>query len=178
MAVIITELLGRADTGISVKPFVCGTEEGREIFVKPAGVLPRSLIAEWLGGKLAQRMGLPCAEISLIEVPEQLANANRNTDWSDFRKGLGFGSYAMGRAYRDLQASDIVKLPSALLAEIYLFDYWIRNEDRRMGPISGNPNALVSYDLSKMAVIDHDSAFDAEFDLGNFKSYHLGRIAS
>ena len=155
-------------------PFICKTEDGREIYVKPAGVLQESLIAEWIGGRLAQRMELPCAEMTLVDVPAQLAEANEIKEWRDFKAGIGFGSYAVGRDYRDLQASDLPKLPKELLASVYLFDYWIKNEDRKMGILGGNPNTLVSSDVSETSLIDHDNAFDLEFDLDEFKRYHLG----
>ena len=116
MSIIITELLGRAKTGVSVKPFICSTEQGREIFVKPAGSLKRSLIVEWIGGRLAQMMELPSAEISVVEVPEELATANRNPEWTSFQGGFGFGSYSLANRYRDLQSSDIDRLPSSILA--------------------------------------------------------------
>jgi hypothetical protein len=175
MAAIITGISGRAAMGVSVNPFVCVTDEGREIYVKPAGTLQKLLIAEWIGGRLAQEIGLPCAEMTLVEVPEILAGSHQNPEWTDLHAGVGFGSYSMGREFRDLQFSDIGKLSSDVLAEVYLFDYWILNRDRQMGAVCGNPNTLVSYDAREMCVIDHDSAFDAEFDLSAFKNYHLGR---
>lgn len=178
MATIITAVQGRATTGISVNPFLCATEDGREIYVKPAGTLQRLLVSEWVGGRLAQEMGLPCAEMTLVEIPEIVTTAHKKPEWSDLRAGIGFGSFSMGHRFRDLQFSDIVKLPSDVLAELYVFDYWILNRDRQMGAISGNPNTLVSYDRSEMCIIDHDSAFDTEFDLPLFKNYHLGRRKS
>ena len=178
MPVLITELLSRADTGISVKPFICKTEEEKEIYVKPPGSLRRLLISEWIGGRLAQYMELPCAEITIVEIPELLAKANKNPDWYDFRAGIGFGSYSVAKNHRDLLASDISKLPRDLLAEIYLFDYWISNQDRKMGPIAGNPNMLVAFDVSTICLIDHDSAFDTTFNIKGFKDDHLGRTTA
>jgi len=176
MPVTITELLKRADTGVSVKPFLCTSEEGRGIYVKTAGNAKDSLIAEWIGSKLAQAMGIACAEATLIDVPQLLARANNNPDWSDFHAGIGFGSYYLGESFRDLQASDRALLDPQHLAELYLFDYWIKNQDRQMGPSAGNPNTLVNiYDRSDFCIIDHDNAFDSTFDLSLFKQLHIGR---
>lgn len=175
MVVQITELLGRSDTGVSVKPFICKTEHGDTIFIKPYGTLPKLLIAEWIGGRLAQEFNLPYPKIAIVNVPSELAQANHKDDWSDFKAGIGFGSYTMGNRYRDLQSSDITKFPSHLLAEVLLFDYWIKNNDRMMSSLGGNPNTLVSADVSELCIIDHDSAFDADFCLRDFKLYHLAR---
>ena len=175
MPVLITELLDRADTGVSVKPFFCKTDSNREIYVKPAGALAESLIAEWIGGRLAQLMGLPCPDIDIVEVLKQLSDANRNPDWSDFKPGIGFGSYYLGATFRDLQSSDLRHLNVVELSEAYLFDYWIKNEDRKMGPTAGNPNTLVHYDRDEFCLIDHDNAFDPEFSLSQFLQLHIGR---
>lgn len=175
MPTIVTELLGMADAGISVKPFICRTEEGREIYVKPFGSHPESLIHEWIGGRLAYQMGLPVADMDIIEIPSILANTNTNVDWKAFKSGIGFGSYAVGRGYRDLQASDLMQLDTELLAEVLLFDYWIKNADRQMGPVGGNPNTMVHYDRSEFYLIDHDNAFDQTFDIKLFNQLHIGR---
>lgn len=171
----IIELTGRTETGVSVKPFICMTEKGRKIYLKTAGVLGSSLIAEWLGGRLAELMTLGCADIAIIEVPEMLAKANLKPEWSEFKAGVGFGSYAMPSGYRDLMASDIGRLKEAHLAELFLFDYWIQNLDRIMGPVAGNPNALVSSDLTELIAIDHDNAFDVDFDAQAMDKHHIGR---
>lgn len=174
MPELITELLGRAETGISTNPFRCKTESGRHIYVKPAGVLSTSLIAEWLGGRLAQHMGLPCAEIGIIEVPQALATAvNTTPEWSDFKAGIGFGSYSMGENYVEMTANDCRSLSSTGLAELLVFDYWIKNGDRQLTGYGGNPNTLVDSTRTKFCVIDHDNAFDENFDMAQFRRNHL-----
>jgi len=118
MYTVVTEILNRANTGYSVKPFHCLTEDARNVYVKPSGgALYLSLISEWIGGRLALQMGLPAAEIGIIEVPTALAQANTKTEWSDFKAGIGFGSYSKGTDFRDLRASDLSHLNEDLLAE-------------------------------------------------------------
>ncbi|MFC4991327.1 HipA family kinase [Rubritalea tangerina] len=174
MAEIITEVLGRADTGVSVNPFFCKTEHGREIYVKPFGVLPTSLIAEWIGGRLAQLMDLPCADITIVEIPQILVEATRNPEWYDLKAGFGFGSFYLGSDYRDLQATDLTHLDPMQLAEVFLFDYWIRNGDRKMGPAAGNPNTLVHYLRDHFRLIDHDNAFDPAYSFEADTCLHIG----
>jgi len=44
-----------------------------------------------------------------------------------------------------------------------------------MGPVSGNPNTMVHYDRSEFYLIDHDNAFDPEFNMPTFFKLHIGR---
>jgi len=83
----------------------------------------------------------------------------------------------MGNRFRDLQPSDIARLPQKLLADILVFDYWIQNQDRIMGITGGNPNALVSSDVTEIIAIDHDSGFDSTFSKETFDELHLGRTS-
>ena len=54
---------------------------------------------------------------------------------------------------------------------LLLFDLWIRNQDRTLTPISGNPNLL--WGPAGMAVIDHNVAFDRDFDFVEFSRGHV-----
>jgi len=144
------------------------------VYVKPFGTLPQSLINEWIGGRLAQWMGLPVADMDIVEVPQLLADNNRRNDWNSFKAGLGFGSYVGGASVRDLQLSDIAKLNAVQLAEVFLFDYWIQNADRQIGLSGGNPNTIIFPHREEFYLIDHDNAFD-EINIKLFNEWHIGR---
>lgn len=49
-------------------------------------------------------------------------------------------------------------------ARILLFDWWVRNTDRRLGRRSGNPNVLWLPKEKEVRMIDHEQAFDPHFD--------------
>jgi hypothetical protein len=57
---------------------------------------------------------------------------------------------------------------------ILLFDLWIENEDRTLSKdYSGNPNLLWQSSSHQLYIIDHNLAFDSEFNLALFKETHV-----
>lgn len=172
--ILITEILRRADAGVSVNPFICRTEDEREIYVKPAGSLPESLIFEWLGSSLAREMNLPVAEFTLVDIPPLLVDSVIGIDTSGLNAGIGFGSYDVGTGSRDMETGDLDRLPPTILAEILAFDLWIQNEDRILSHQGGNPNLVIGSDQEEPFLIDHDNAFDSDFAPGELRNQHLG----
>ena len=172
--VLITEILRRADAGISVNPFICRTDEGLEVYVKPAGSLPESLVSEWLGSSLAREMNLPVADFALCEIPSLLVDSVVGIDTSGLNAGVGFGSFDVGTGSRDMETGDLDRLPPTILAEILAFDLWIQNEDRILSYQGGNPNLVIGSDQEEPFLIDHDSAFDLDFSPSELKRQHLG----
>jgi len=172
--VLITEVLRRADAGVSVNPFICRTEDGREIYVKPAGTLPESLVYEWLGSSLAREMNLPVADFTLIDLPTLLVDSVMGIDTSGLNAGIGFGSYHVGTGCRDMEIGDIGRMSPGLMAEILAFDLWIHNGDRILNNQGGNPNLVIGPDQEESFLIDHDNAFDPNFSPEELRSYHLG----
>ncbi|UUZ62419.1 hypothetical protein LP417_20240 [Polaromonas sp. P1-6] len=55
------------------------------------------------------------------------------------------------------------------------FDWWVRNADRTLGESSGNPNLLWDIEGAAPVVIDHNLAFDCEFESGKFVDTHIFR---
>ncbi len=64
LAIQIVEILDRSIQGIT-KPFFCRCEDGQTYFVKGNGAGKQSLIAEYVGGRLARALGLPVADFKL-----------------------------------------------------------------------------------------------------------------
>ena len=52
--------------------------------------------------------------------------------------------------------------------DVVLFDWWVHNADRTLTEKGGNPNLLWDLQHSKLAVIDHNQAFDTDFDQHRF----------
>jgi hypothetical protein len=132
------------------QPHLMRCSDGHYYVVKfannPQGV--RTLANEYLAGKLAALIGLPCPEISLISVDEKLVRLTPELaiHWPQsscpVTAGLAFGSrYPLGvsGAERILppvqelgQASGLGRMenPSDLMG-ILMFDKWTGNTDRR-----------------------------------------------
>ncbi len=168
----ITALVGRATSGVSICPFICEDHEGGSWFVKPSGSLRESLISEWLGARLANELGLPLPRHAIAEVPEGLSNAEGA---SELRPGPAFASESLAPGATDLMPHDLGRVRPEILAESLVFDAWIRNADRQLGPTGGNPNAMLVSPGSRFFLIDHDNAFDPAFDAKTLMAHHPGR---
>ncbi len=56
---------------------------------------------------------------------------------------------------------------------MWVFDYWIKNEDRTLTVKGGNPNLFYRPRDHKLVVVDHNLAFDNSFDIESFRRLHL-----
>ncbi|WP_411844627.1 HipA family kinase [Roseibacillus persicicus] len=169
----ITSILGRSAGGVSIRPFIGRSEGGEKFFLKPCGSLADSLIAEFIGSSLAQAVGLPVADFEIVMIPAKLAKFSLKPDFSELSAGPAFASRALGDDYIDLTSDQLTSLDEQQLAELYLFDFWIRNSDRILGKQSGNPNALCSIVTKELAIIDHDNAFSPDFSPREHQSIHF-----
>ena len=168
----VTAVLGRAPSGVSIRPFLCEDEHAQELFVKPFGSLPVSLVSEWLAVRLAAELGLPLPDADLVEIPVELCRAAGH---ADLKPGPAFASVSLGPGAADLQPRDLGRVLPRTLAETLVFDAWIRNADRILGPLGGNPNAMMVSPGSRFFLIDHDNAFDPEWEPGAMHHLHLAR---
>lgn len=75
MTVQVVEVLRRSEQGMT-RPFICRGDDGEIYFVKGVGAGRRSQICEWVAGKLASAFGLPIAPFRLLDVPEELIEAD------------------------------------------------------------------------------------------------------
>ncbi|MEI6656098.1 MAG: HipA family kinase [Verrucomicrobiota bacterium] len=168
----VTAVLGRAPSGVSIRPFLCEDERGRILYVKPFGSLPDSLISEWLAARLARELGLPIPDFDLVDLPVELCRAAGH---SDLKPGPAFASVSLGPGAADVQPRDQGRIRPGILAETLVFDAWIQNADRILGPLGGNPNAMMVSPGSRFFLIDHDNGFDPEWNQGGLPQLHLAR---
>jgi hypothetical protein len=56
---------------------------------------------------------------------------------------------------------------------VLLFDWWVKNSDRTLGEKGGNPNLLVKAAIQRIWVIDHNLAFDRDWDHESFFKDHV-----
>jgi len=175
MAVVVSEIVRRSEQGVT-NPFLCRSNDGTSWFVK--GLLSagaEALRAEWIAGCLAQRMGLPMPEFAIMEISDDLIQSSVIDGVQDLAGGVAFGSRTIVGA-QELTFTRAREVPASLQAEILLFDWWIRNDDRVLGPSGGNPNVLFSGD--EIWVIDHHNGFSKTFDVSRFGKDHVFRDAS
>lgn len=171
LAIQIVEILDRSIQGVT-NPFYCRCEDGQAYFVKGHGAGKPSLIAEYVGGRLARAFGLPVADFEIVEVPQELIKWSGRRDANELGAGLAFGSKALQHV-QEFSMSHMPKVPVPTRKDVVLFDWWVHNADRTLTEKGGNPNLLWDTQHSRLAVIDHNQAFDAGFDPLRFAELHV-----
>lgn len=94
------------------------------------------------------------------------------TEANDLGAGVVFASEDVPGAC-ELTYDRIASVPDELRWRILLFDWWVRNADRSLGPRGGNVNLLRVPDAESVHVIDHNMAFDPDFDPAAFWTDHV-----
>lgn len=171
MAIQIVEILGRSIQGIT-KPFYCRCEDGQAYFVKGNGAGKQSLIAEYVGSRLARAFSLPVADFEIVEVPQELIKWSGRDDANELGAGLAFGSKALPHV-QEFSMAHMPQVDALTRKDVVLFDWWVHNADRTLTEKGGNPNLLWDLQHSKLAVIDHNQAFDTDFDPQRFAELHV-----
>lgn len=170
--IVIEEVIRRTEQG-QTKPYLCRADDGCIYFVKSGGLPKRELVSEWLAATMAREVGIPIPEFALVEIPEELCDL-RMGDWvRDLVPGAAFAS-------RRVEASDFAwsmtsRVPADQRALIAAFDWWIRNADRTLSALGGNPNLLWRQGRKggEVVVFDHNLAFEAGFDAAQFLDSHV-----
>lgn len=175
----IIAITGRSPEGDGVsRPFHCLDSEKRAFYVKLKNVGYQHLVKEWICGRLAQEMGLDCANIYQANIPLPLIAKNSEYE-RDLGSGVAFASQKVEGCIT-LEEHHLVQTATHdsshhLLDQILMFDWWVKNSDRSLGKIGGNPNLLWSISKQKVVMIDHDNAFDEAFSAENFREHHALR---
>ncbi|MEA3260858.1 MAG: HipA family kinase [Pseudomonadota bacterium] len=160
----IKEVIRPADQGFS-RPYLCRSVSNDLYYVKGRNTDPDSMYKEWGCAHLAESLNLPIPDYALVELDPALVDA-LPPELADIGAGLAFGSKAIQKAIWFEQAS-VCNIPAQLQRRVVAFDWWIQNLDRG----SHNPNLLL--DEGSLVVIDHNNAFDTDFDPQQFIQQHI-----
>jgi len=104
-------------------------------------------------------------------VPEELIELGAGLELSDLGAGPAFGS--LRQEVMELTGAAVMDVPAALQQDVLVFDWWIRNGDRLLTEKGGNPNLLWEPAALELVVIDHNQAFDPQFNPEVFLKYHV-----
>ena len=144
-------------------PAVVEADDGSLQVVKfrGAGQGAKTLVAELIAGLIAQRLGLPTPELSLVEVPAPFGRGERDPEIQDLLRkseGINVGLRYLDGAFNfePSAAGDLV-MPD-LAARIVWLDAYLTNPDRT----ARNPNLLIWN--RKPWLIDHGAALYAHHD--------------
>jgi hypothetical protein len=164
------EIIRRLEGGIT-RPFLCRANNDKHYVVKGLELPPAERIAELLCARLAAQFGLPIPEHGCIYVDPALLRYN-----PEARSDLGPGdSYALAYVAdaADLLYSQALQVPSSLQKAVFVFDYWVGNSDRQLGPFGGRPNLLMCSTDNQLQLIDHNQAFQWPLDPSRFAESHV-----
>ncbi len=165
----IVEILERSEQGVT-RPFLCRCDDDRLYYVKGHAAGTRSLLCEWLAGHLARALGLPVPEFAVVEAPQALIEIA--VEGRDLGAGPAFASL-QATSPQWLSVAHRQDVPTSLQQDVVMFDWWVRNQDRTLTEMGGNPNLLWQPGSKKLVVIDHNSAFDPAFDERLFLGTHV-----
>lgn len=171
MAIQIIEILSRSSQGIT-RPFLCKGDDGNSYFVKGRGAGRRSLISEYICGNLAKLLELPVADFDIVEVSKDLIKWSDAETQRDLGSGFCFASKVLPYT-QEFNMSLQSQVDTRLRRDILVFDWWVHNADRTLSELGGNPNLLWDQADKKLAVIDHNQAFDREFNSSIFSHTHV-----
>jgi len=117
-------------------------------------------------------LDLPIAGFEVLDVPQVLLEFCAVPGIRDLSAGPAFGSLHVDNTV-SLPPVEVSSIPDELRWKILLFDWWTQNEDRILGESGGNVNLLWSPAEKKVTVIDHNNAFDKDFDELKFFRNHV-----
>jgi hypothetical protein len=168
----IIEVIGRSSQGMT-RPFICRADDQNIYYVKGRYAGSRSLVSEWLAGSLAEAFGLPIVPFTQLNVPAALVAMQhaRGEPLLELGEGIVFDS--LKQSFSEVTPMTANHLPANLKADIAVFDFWIHNEDRTLSELGGNPNLFWDANAQKLWLLDHNLAFDRNFDKDTFLSTHI-----
>lgn len=114
---------------------------------------------------------LPIAPFRILDVPEELIEADGGLELSELGVGPAFGSQRM--EVMELTSATVPEISYSLQQDVLAFDWWIRNGDRLLTERGGNPDLFWEPASRSLVVLDHNQAFDLDFDPGNFIERHV-----
>lgn len=168
----VTEIVRRLDQGMT-RPFLVRAGDDALYVAKGRETTQRGLMAEWICAHLAQALGLAIPQFTLLDVPQELVDAI-GQDGNALGAGLVFGSLNQANV-QEFAVTQLKRIDTEERRLLLAFDWWVENSDRSLTPHGGNPNLLWHAAENRLLVIDHNLAFDAEFDEAAFFETHVFR---
>ena len=158
----VEEVILRSEQGV-LRPFLCKADNGKRYFVKGKGAGYQALINEFVAGSLGRMFELPIPPFEVIHIPPELVAESAFPKIRDLGHGPAFASQLIEYA-QEFSGGNRPRVAQEVRAKTFLFDWWIMNQDRILVDSAGNPNLLWVAQDQTMHVIDHNLAFDPEFD--------------
>jgi len=125
-----------------------------------------------MAGHLAQGLGIYIPQFALASAdPALLALLPEGRELGE---KLTFASRAVPNL-NEITFSSIGSVPPEVRRDVLVFDWWVRNGDRSLTERGGNPNLFWEAATNGLVTLDHNQAFDTEFDPESFSKTHVFR---
>ncbi|WP_312737426.1 HipA family kinase [Stenotrophomonas sp.] len=167
----IVEILGRSTQGVT-RPFLCRCEDDALYYVKGASAGKRSLICEWMAGHLAIALGIRIPQFAIASADQALLDLD--AEGRDLGAGYAFASRVVSNL-NEITFSSIGSVPPNVRRDVLIFDWWVRNGDRSLTERGGNPNLFWEAATNGLVTLDHNQAFDTDFNPESFSKTHVFR---
>ena len=162
----IVEVIKPAQQG-QTWPFLCTGADGLRYYVKGQQTNRSSLWSEWICAHLAQALKLPLPPFALVQLDEALV-CELPKEWRSIGSLPAFGSCEQVQVAW-LEPGMCHLVPPELQRQVVAFDWWVRNADR----LCSNTNLLWNIEHQSLVMIDHNLAFDRQFDAVEFSTQHV-----
>jgi len=166
----ITSIVRETNQG-QTAPYLCTGDDGKKYVVKGSKATYQGLINEWVVANLADGFGLPIPTYKKAYADEQLY-AYGVYDLYSYNFASEFHPNV-----QEVRFSQLSEIEQRLLKDLYVFDYWVCNNDRCLTEHGGNPNFFLNQKTLEPLVLDHNLSFDKSFCGQLHKELHLGAIA-
>ncbi|WP_152524742.1 HipA family kinase [Novosphingobium lindaniclasticum] len=168
----ITEIVRPIESGMT-EPVLCVLDDDNTYCVKGKGALARGKISEVLCAVLGRSIGLPIPDFAIASLsPAMVAQGAYDATVRRIGSEPSFASL-WKEPISDFLIVMRQDFPASLLASVYVFDHWIRNDDRTLTDHGGNVNLLVNLATKELVVIDHNLAFSATYAVADLP-LHVG----
>jgi hypothetical protein len=101
-----------------------------------------------------------------------LIKSGGRADLTSLGSGLAFGSRHRASA-TEITYAQLKSVPLRTGQDVLMFDWWVRNADRNLTKLGGNPNLLWDQSADALVMIDHNLAFDLAFGPADFAISHV-----
>ncbi|MCS4309331.1 hypothetical protein M2404_003702 [Rheinheimera pacifica] len=161
----VIEIQQKASQG-RTEPYLCRLSDNKRYYVKGPQAGAKGLINEAVCAYLGCALQLNVPAHCCAYLPQGLL---RFDEAASRVLGAGDSTVFASELIPDLlevTATSAFSMPERCARDLFLFDYWIRNEDRTMTESGGNPNLFYRAASKQYVVLDHNLAFDSGY---NFK---------
>jgi len=165
----LVEIQGIARQGIT-RPVICKGADDKTYYAKGKEATASGLIKEWMAANLAQALGLPIPAFHIAFIDNLLVNSA-----GELAHSLGSGHIFVSEkvsAATEFKYPLLGQVSEKIQRDILLFDLLVENSDRTLTKHGGNPNLLWQSAESELYIIDHNLAFDNDFNLQLFRETH------